>query len=289
MKVAGHKFCAAAIVFLAMVAPAAVRAGDAQGAAHRVVSLNPCLDAILLRVAAPEQIAALSHYARDPSGSTIADEAADFPVVHDSAEEVIMLNPNLVIAGFHNDPATRNALRRLGIRTEIFKVPQSIGESIAQVKAIADLVGRAPMGERLVAEIEAALARVTPPAGSRRYRALIFQATGLTPGATTLADELLRLAGFENAAYDYGPGKWHTVSLEYLIAAPPEILLSGNMSAQHSALLGRLMRHPAIRNLEGQLVRADFPERLLYCGGPALTVSAAALGRARRLAEAALP
>ena len=41
-----------------------------RGPARRVVSLNPCLDALLLAVADPSQVAALSHYSHDPDATT---------------------------------------------------------------------------------------------------------------------------------------------------------------------------------------------------------------------------
>src|SRR5262249_15465667 len=75
--------------------------------AHPVVPLNPCLDTILVNVADRDQIAALSPYAQDAHTSSIADIAATLPVVSESAEDVIMLRPDLVLAGFHNSPATR--------------------------------------------------------------------------------------------------------------------------------------------------------------------------------------
>ena len=99
---------------------------------RRVVSLNPCLDTILVNVADRGQIAALSHYARDAHSSAIAEIAATLPIVHEAAEDVIMLQPDLVLAGFHNSPATRNALKRLGIREETFRVPETVADSIAQ-------------------------------------------------------------------------------------------------------------------------------------------------------------
>ena len=41
------------------------------------------------------------------------------------------------------------------------------------------------------------------------------------------------------------------------------------------------MEHPALSHLAGGMNRAAFPERLLFCGGPVLIQTAAALARAR--------
>lgn len=63
------------------------------------VSLNPCLDDILVNVADPDQILALSHYSRDPSGTSVGvDVARQFGVTGGTAEEVLALDPDIVLA-----------------------------------------------------------------------------------------------------------------------------------------------------------------------------------------------
>ena len=65
----------------------------------RIVSLNPCLDAILVEVAEPEQILALSHYSADPAASSIPqDIARRYDVTGGTVEEVIALEPDIVLA-----------------------------------------------------------------------------------------------------------------------------------------------------------------------------------------------
>ncbi|KAK0340115.1 hypothetical protein LTR94_031828, partial [Friedmanniomyces endolithicus] len=82
----------------------------ADAALRRVVSLNACLDAILVHVADRGQIVALSHYAREPVGSTISEVAKTLPFTWETAEEVIALRPDLVLTSRHSALATRNAL-----------------------------------------------------------------------------------------------------------------------------------------------------------------------------------
>ena len=61
------------------------------------MSLNPCLDAILLDVADPGQITALSHYSIDPSQFAMAAQARRYRHISGSAEEVAALRPDLVL------------------------------------------------------------------------------------------------------------------------------------------------------------------------------------------------
>lgn len=248
---------------------------------RRVVSLNPCLDVILVRVADRDQIGALSHYARETYGSTIADLARTLPFTYETAEEVLALGPDLVLADRYASLATRNALDRMGIETAVFDVPETVADSLIQVREVARLVGRPERGEALVRRIEAALAAATPPADAPRLSALVFMPGGFVSGPGTLMDEMMRRAGLENAATRYGLAGSGNLPLERLIADPPELLLSGEPYPGAPSWAERVMEHPALSRVAGEMRRGIVPERLLFCGGPVLIQTAAALVRAR--------
>ena len=55
----------------------------ARSAPARIVSLNQCLDAILVELVPHERIAAISHYSRDPLRSTIAALAQRLPITYE--------------------------------------------------------------------------------------------------------------------------------------------------------------------------------------------------------------
>ena len=260
----------------------------AASAPRRVVSLNACLDAILVHVADRGQIAALSHYAREPVGSTISEVAKTLPFTWETAEEVIALRPDLVLTSRHSALATRNALGRMNIPTELFAVPDSVTASLDQVREVARLVGRPARGEAMIARIEAAIAAAAPSPGSRPLKALIYQPNGFAARRGTLMDEMMTRAGFENVAGRYGLGKWGNVPVERLLADPPQVLLSGAPAQGSRTWADQVMRHPALVSLSGRMVQAQLEEKLLYCGGPVLIQTAAALAQARRTALEAL-
>jgi iron complex transport system substrate-binding protein len=248
---------------------------------RRVVSLNPCLDAILVRVADRGQIAALSHYARDPLTSSIAPIARRLPITFESAEEVIALEPDLVLMARHTSPATRGALQRLGVRIELFGTPNTVEESLAQVSRIAALVNRRGRGQGLTQRIEGAIAAAAPPPGQRRLSALVYQSNGFASARGTLVDEMMVRAGLENAATRYGLRRTGNVPLERLLADPPQILLAGYPRPGAPTWADRVLAHPALAAVSARMHRADFPQRLMFCGGPVLIETAAMLAKAR--------
>ena len=253
----------------------------ATGRPQRIVSLNPCLDVILIHVADRAQIAALSHYARDDYGSTFAPLARTLPFTYETAEEVIALSPDLVMTGRHSSLATRNALDRLKISTALFGVPDTVAESLEQVREVAALVGHPERGEALIGKIETALAEAAPKPGTPPLSALVFMPGGFASGPGTMMDEMMRKMGLENAAPRYGLKSSRRVPLERIIADPPDVLLAGEAWPGAANWALRIMTHPALSRVAGRMERATFPERLLFCGGPVLIQTAAALSRAR--------
>lgn len=258
--------------------------GAAKAAPRRVASLNACLDAMLVHLADRSQIAALSHYAREAHSSTVAAQARTLPFSWESAEEIIALEPDLVLSSKHSALATRNALKRLKVPVERFAVPKSIDESLAQVRRVAGLIGHPERGAALVVRIRTAIADATPPAGSRRLTALIYQPNGFAAGPGTLVDEMMAHAGFDNVARRYGLRTWGNVSLETLLADPPQVLLVGEPAPGARSWADRVMTHPALKSIAGRMRQVRVPEKVLYCGGPVLIEAAAALAHGRRQA-----
>src|SRR5690606_35521569 len=149
-----------------------------------IVSLNPCTDAILAEVADPAQFLAISHYSHDPRATSMPlDEARRFRATGGTVEEVLALDPDIVVAGAFLPPATAHALERLGIRVETFGIASDLAENAAQVRRLAALAGQLERGEALLGRIDRALAS-TRQAGPR-FEVLLWQRGGLVPGEGT--------------------------------------------------------------------------------------------------------
>ena len=135
--------------------------GETSGGAPTFVSLNPCTDAILAEVADPQQILALSHYSSDPDATSLGTErAAQFGMTGGTVEEVLALQPDIVLAGSFMAPATKNALVSLDLDPVTFGIASDAETSAAQIRQIATLAGHKARGEALIARIDDALASV---------------------------------------------------------------------------------------------------------------------------------
>lgn len=269
--------CVLLVTLIAVNAPARVAAP--RPPPGRIVSLNQCLDAILVELVPTERIAAISHYSRDPLRSPIAELARRLPITYESAEEIVELRPDLVLASRHSAIPTRNALRRVGIHYELFDVAFSVKDSLAQIRRIAALVDSVAAGEALVARIERAIEAARPTPGAPRLTAAVYETGGLTAGAETVTDELMQVVGLDNLAARYGIQTHQAMQLELLVATPPDLLLVGDVPAAGGTQAARIVQHRVLRKLPS--TRWEFPARFMYCSGPTIIEEVAALASAR--------
>jgi len=269
-------------IFFSLLATLAAGRALAGAEPQRIVSMNLCLDSVLVELVPRDHILALSQYSRDPWRSTIAGIAATLPYTNETAEEVVALRPDLVLASRHSAIATRNALARVGVRFELFGVPQTIDESLQQIRRLATLLHREAEGEALIGRIQNAIVRARPAPGERTLTAAIYQPGGLTTGANTVVGQLMSIAGLDNVAARYGVTSYRPLSLELLISQPPDVLLVGDTTYGAPTHAERLVHHRALRALQFRMSREPFPARLIYCSGPAMIDALDALVAARR-------
>ncbi len=244
-------------------------AGPAAASPQRIVSMNPCIDQILVGVADARQIAGISHWSHDAAASAMNPAVARrFPAHFGTAEEVMALRPDLVLLSLHTPLATKAALQRMGVQTQEFGVPGSVAESHAQVLAVARAAGHAERGLAMVRAIDRAL--LASRHVGAQTPALIRMSSGLTPGEGTLIVQLMGHAGFRNQSAAYGLGMWDMAAVEPLVRRSPGLLLTDRPE--------RL--HPVLRRAGVRAVR--FPGNLFACAGPGMARAAARLAEIRR-------
>jgi len=239
--------------------------------AGRIVSINLCADALVLSLA-PERVLAVSELARDERLSPVAARAASVPVTDGNAEAVLRLDPDLVVAGRFTTRATVALLKKLDVPVLELDTPTTLEATRAQIREVAGRLGVAARGERLVARLDAALARAADHPEVAPVAA-VYLPNGATAGSGSLIDELLEHAGLVNLADQLGIRRWGTLSLESLLLAAPDLLIVEREHPYPSLATG-LLGHPALAGLGAD--RVVLPGQYWSCAGPWL---AEALGR----------
>lgn len=246
--------------------PLLLLCGCTQGPAivpGKIVSNNPCIDAILAEIADPASIGAISRYSQDADGgSAPSDWAHRFPAIGFSAEEIIAARPRLVLTGNNASSGTGAALIKAGVRVKAFGVPATLAENRVQVLAIARAIDRNAQGSALVERIDAA----TQPSASTQT-AIIWLTGGFVAGKGTIQDEMLARAGFRNASSLYGLHQWDVLPLETLLRNPPDVIFTP-VSARGDDARALALREKLLAHLRPKTRTVAFSEKLLFCGGP---------------------
>jgi iron complex transport system substrate-binding protein len=223
-----------------------------------IVSLNPCADAILAEVADPAQLLAVSHYSHDPRATSMPLAVARrFRATGGTVEEVLALDPDVVVAGAFLPPATAQAFERLGIRVETFGIIPDLAEDAAQIRRLAALAGHPERGAALQARIDDALASTRHD--GPKVSALLWQGNGIVPGEETLIARLLAHTGFASHSAARGLGQGAYLPLEQVLTDPPELVIAAGSD--------RMLTHPVLRRIEGMHYE-PLDHGLLWCGGP---------------------
>ena len=259
------KLASLAIVLAALHPPMA-----GAGNLPRVASINLCTDQLLMTLADPGQILGLSPFSRDPSQSWNAVKAAQFPRLSGEAEDVLILKPDIVVAGDYTKRTTRELLKDKGLRVDEFTYPRSLDEVKDQMRRMGELVGHPDRAADEVAKLDAAIADARKVAAQKNYRVLVLSRRGWVTGGDTLANSLLATAGLHNAAGDFGYTFGGFAALETIISLKPDLLLvsdNGNVAEDEGQAF---LLHPALEKFYPASKRIALPERMTVCGGPML-------------------
>jgi iron complex transport system substrate-binding protein len=272
------EICAAAVAFLLSCAGFARLPEAAPDRPMRIVSINACTDQLLFALADRDQIAALTHYAAEDDFSIYTAEvkASGVPLIRGSAEEVLKLKPDLVLAGTFTRRATRELLTRHGVKLALFPPSNNVDETKAAIRQAAQLFGQQDRGETLIAGIDSALA-AAPSLRGRNLSVLQLQRRGFVSGPDTLLGDLLRRLGVANAAARLGLKGVSRSSVEAALKVKADALVLFDPSARAADQGAALLRHPALADAYPPERRVILPGRLIVCGGPALPMAIEAL------------
>lgn len=213
---------------------------------QRVVSMNLCTDQLAMMLAAPGQLISVSDIARDPLTSPMAEQAMDYPVNHGGAEQIYLLDPDLVLAGIYSDPATISMLRRLGIEVVQINIANGLADIPVLLAEVGAHLGRENAAAEVIAQFETDLtAFATLEDGPR---AAFYYPNGYTLGTGTFSHDVLTHAGFTHIAEELGRDTSGRLALELLVVAAPELII-GASPYPGASRSEDIRHHPALQSL----------------------------------------
>lgn len=255
-----------------MALAAAMQQGRAKAPVRpqRIVSVNLCADQYLLELADPAQIAGVTRNAPDPEMSAAAGKTRGIHIMRQSAEEVLAINPDLVI-GFVARHGLGGAIADRDYHVLELDSANDYPTIVRQIRIVAKAVGHVARGEAMIARMDRELAAL-PRLGGGKVAAY-YQRRGYMTGTGTLVDDLMKRVGLVNLAGRLGKPPLSQLSLEEMIAARPDYLIVESATDRVADQGTEMLHHPILKDIP----RLRVPEAWTVCGGPAYVRAARTL------------
>ena len=264
------------IVLLCVIALAARYAAAATR--QRIVSLTPSVTEILFALGAGDDVVGVSQYCDYPPQARRLPQVGSF--LTPNLEAIVALRPTLVIGiGLSSEMREIRVLRETGCSTMTIQ-DDSVAEIESSIRAVGDKIGRADAArallEKLNAQIDAVRSRVaTLP--RTRVLMLVGHEPMVAVGPGTYLDDLLKLANADNIA-DSISQQWPKLSVEYVLAMRPEVILDGQMGSDPAAPARFWQKYPSIPAVRDHRVYSYPGDPVLHAGpriGTSLRILAA--------------
>lgn len=240
---------------------------------RRIVSLNLCSDQLLLELADRDQIAGLTRNADNPEMSAAAAKSRGLRLLGTSAEEILEINPDLIMGLSARRSGVVSALSAQDYRVLDLKSAESYEAIVAQIREVAEAVGHPARGEALIARMNAQLADIPVRPGHKV--AAYYQRRGYMTGTGTLIDDLMKRVGLQNLASQLDKPALSQLSLEELIAAQPDYLIVESATDRITDQGTEMLHHPILAGVQ----RLRLPQAWTVCGGPAYVQAARSLSQ----------
>ena len=186
----------------------------------RIISLTLGSDEILLSLVDKSRIVSLTRYADD--------EGISVRTTMDQIENIIALEPDLVITDTWADINYIKQLRDSGITVYAFRTPNNIDEQRAVVAELAHVVGADGKGQELVnwmdEKLKAVEERLSVLKPEQKLTVMDYGELG-SSGKGTNFDDIVTRAGLINVVSRAGIEGWPVISKEKIIEFNPDIII----------------------------------------------------------------
>ncbi|MDN5366124.1 MAG: cobalamin transport system substrate-binding protein, partial [Thermacetogenium sp.] len=193
---------------------------------QRIISLAPNNTEILFALGVGERVVGVTTYCDYPEE---AKEKARIGDLQGNSEEIVALQPDLVVAKWTLNKNMVDKLRKLNIPVLCVE-PESIEGVYRAIEMIALVTGTEEVGEKIIADMKKEIAEVQEKIAGipEEQRVRVFIEVGTDPlftaGNKTFVDELVRLAGGINVASEIDG--YQMYSSESVIEKNPDVILA---------------------------------------------------------------
>ncbi|HSJ87195.1 MAG TPA: cobalamin-binding protein [Anaerolineales bacterium] len=256
------------------------------GPAQRVVSMAPSNTEILFAIGAGNQVVGRDTLSDFPEeAKKLPDIGSTFDALN--TEQIVSLEPDLVLAAEINTPEQVKQLQDLGLTVYYLKNPLTLEEMYGNLEIVAQLTGHEKEAATLIDSLKKRVAVVDEKIAPISSRPNVFYeldatdpAKPYTAGRGTFITQLIERAGGHNIAADLDG--YPQISLEQVVAADPAFIILGD--ARYGVSAETIAQRPGWENLSavknGKVL--PFNDDLVSRPGPRLVDALEALAKLLR-------
>ncbi len=205
------------------------------GPAQKIVSMAPSNTEILFAVGAGAQTIGRDDFSDYPEAAKALPSVGG-SMGNYSLEQIAALQPDLVLAAEINTPEQVKALEDLGLTVYYLKNPTTLDEMYTNLATVAALTGHDAEAAALVETLKARVTAVTTKVALSSYTPAVFYevdasdpAKPYSAGPGTFINTLISMANGVNMVTLAGiSDAYPQVSLEQVVATPPDIIILGD-------------------------------------------------------------
>lgn len=264
-------------------------AADAETRPQRIVSMNLCTDELLMRIVDPSRIASITYLSQQPINAPLGlgPIASKLKVNHGLAEEVLMQEPDLILAGRFAATTAVGLLRKLGYPIIIFDPELTLDDMRTNIRKLGEAVGESARAEQVIADFETRLSELQAqiPPGEKPVFADIG-VNNFVAGENTLYTHIVNAGGYRTLGQALGFDGFRNVPLEEVLLIEPALMSTATPWTNPPSMSTLALGHPALRAMVKQIPQVAIPERYTTCGAPSALGAVEILVNARKAAEA---
>jgi iron complex transport system substrate-binding protein len=193
------------------------------GSPERIVSLGPAITERIFLLGRGSSLIADTQYCKRPAAAESITKIGSITAV--DIEKIVSLQPDLVFAVPLNGKKTVTKLRRLGVRVELFREPESFKDLFEEFLRLAKILDKEDDAGVIIDESLKKLASIKKSVGDKK-KPRVFLQLGSDPlfAATgdTFVNDFIEYAGGVNVAEDAKKGIY---SREEVLKADPDVIL----------------------------------------------------------------
>ena len=230
---------------------------------QRIVSQTLGSDEILLTLAPPSHLVAISTLSRNANYSNVVEKAQTITgQVSDNVEHILSFNPDLIFVASYSRAETVELLQALG--APVFRLHrfQSIVDINNNIKTIGYAIGEEERAAALIAQMEQdiKMIRANIPRGVQP-RIISYTSDNYTAGSHTTFDDMVHIVGAINLAAEQGIEQHVKINSEQILAWQPDFIITQASHGEFAKVRVKILQMPAIAasdaGKKGQIIVID--------------------------------